>query len=92
MVLVGWFAPTDLWYLMIDYKQIAKEFGCCISIGKYGLKWLPKDPSGKAYKLFNIIPLDGWITSPKEIMEAFANDPDFKISYSKNDNKKGDSK
>lgn len=68
---------------MSDYKQLAKDFGCLFSIGKYGFQWLPKDPSGKAYKLFSIVPLDDWIANPHEIIEAIANDPAFSISYTK---------
>lgn len=50
-----------------DYKQLAKEFGCHFRIGKKGVKFLPKDPSGKPHRLFQIVPLDGWITDEKEV-------------------------
>lgn len=50
-----------------DYRKLAKEFGCHFRVNKYGIKFLPKDPSGKPYKLFQVIPLDGWITNPKEV-------------------------
>jgi len=73
---------------MSEYKKLAKKFGCLFSIGKYGFQWLPKDPSGKAYKLFQIVPLDGWITDPNEIIEAMANDPAFSISYNEPKEKK----
>lgn len=46
-------------YERTDYKNLAKEFGCHLRIGKYGIKFLPKDPGGKPYKLFSITPLDG---------------------------------
>lgn len=49
-----------------DYKQLAKEFGG-IKVGKYLIQFLPKDPNGKPYKLFQVVPLDGWITDPKEV-------------------------
>lgn len=49
-----------------DYAQLAKEFGL-IKIGKYGVKFLPRDPSGRIYKLVSITPLTGWITDPKEV-------------------------
>lgn len=50
-----------------DYKHLAKEFGCVARIGRYGIKLLPRDPGGKVYKLLSIIPLDGWVTDPKEV-------------------------
>jgi hypothetical protein len=49
-----------------DYKQLAKEFGL-IKIGKYGIKFLPRDPIGRVYKLMTVTPLTGWITEPKEV-------------------------
>lgn len=49
-----------------DYKALAKEFGV-LRIGKYGIDFLPRDPSGRIYKLFSVIPLTGWITDPKEV-------------------------
>lgn len=48
-----------------DYKQLAKEFGCHLRLGKYGVKFFP-DTLGR-FKLFSIYPLDGWITAPKEV-------------------------
>lgn len=86
-MLVGEYGEPDI---KLNCKQMARELGCCASIGRYGLKLFPKDPSGKTYKLFQIIPLDGWITDPKEIIESFANDQDFKISYRNNNVYKGD--
>jgi len=50
-----------------DYADLAKEFGCAFRIGKYGVKFLQRDPGGKIYKLVSIIPLNGWITDPKEV-------------------------
>lgn len=52
------------------YSALAREFGY-IRIGKYGVDFLPKDPNGKIYKLINIVPLDCWITDPKEIEHHF---------------------
>jgi hypothetical protein len=49
-----------------DYKQLAKEFGG-VRIGKRLIQFLPKDPTNKPYKLFQIVRLDGWITDPKEV-------------------------
>lgn len=49
-----------------DYKRLAKEFGG-LRIGKWLIQFLPRDPLGKPYKLFQIVPLDGWITDSKEV-------------------------
>ena len=54
-------------YERTDYSVLAKEFGCLFRIGKKGIKFFPKDPAGNIYKLFQIVPLDGWITDPKEV-------------------------
>ena len=50
-----------------QYKKLSKEFGCHFRIGRFGIQFLPKDPIGKAYKLFQVIPLDGWVLDPKEV-------------------------
>lgn len=50
-----------------DYRKVAKDFGIKWRIGKYGIRFLPKGPNGKIYKLVQITPLDGWITDPKEV-------------------------
>jgi len=50
-----------------DYANLAKEFGCKIKIGKYGIRFLSRNPSGKIYKLVQVIPLDGWYTDPKAV-------------------------
>lgn len=50
-----------------DYGNLAKEFGCKFRVGKYGIKFLAKDFNGKVYKLVQVIPLDGWISNPKEV-------------------------
>ncbi len=49
-----------------DYKQLAKEFGG-IRVGRHLIQFLKRDPSGRIYKLVEVIPLTGWITNPKEI-------------------------
>ena len=49
-----------------DYKVLAKEFGG-IRISKRLIQFLPIGPTGKPYKLFQIVRLDGWITNPKEV-------------------------
>lgn len=50
-----------------DYVELAKEFGCHIRIGKRGFKFLPTDPNGNIYKLVQVVPLDGWVSDPKEV-------------------------
>lgn len=54
-------------YERTDYSVLAREFGCLFRIGKHGLKLTARDPNGKIYRLFQIIPLDGWYTDPKAI-------------------------
>lgn len=49
------------------YAKLAKEFGCTFRMGKYGVKFFNRDPSGKVHKLIAIIPLTGWVTNPKEV-------------------------
>ena len=51
-----------------DYKQLAKEFKVLRISRKRAIRFFPKDPSGKVYKLAQIIPLDGWITDGKEVV------------------------
>lgn len=53
-------------YERTDYAELAREFGG-IRIGKKLVQFLPKGPSGKPYKLFQIIPLTGWYTDPKAV-------------------------
>lgn len=53
-----------------EYKQRAAEFGCQGRFGRFGVKFgFPKVPAEvfRSYKLVRIIPLDGWITKPKEV-------------------------
>lgn len=50
-----------------DYANLAKEFGCLFRIGKLGVKFFNRDPSGRIHKFVQVIRLDGWITDPKEV-------------------------
>lgn len=50
-----------------DYATLAKELGCHIRIGTYGIQFLPRNLGGKVYKLVNVVPLTGWITDAKEV-------------------------
>lgn len=50
-----------------DYAVLAKEFGCHLRVGRYGVVFLPRDPGGNIYRLVSVIPLWGWVTDPKEV-------------------------
>lgn len=67
-----------------NYDVVAKNLGIKHRIGKYGIsvgrKKYPYGMKGSWWPLIQITPLDGWVFDPKEIVEAFADDPDFKIS------------
>lgn len=63
-----------------DYKKIAKDFGIKFRIGRFGIKFFPRDPGGKIYKLVQITPLDGWITDKKEIIRAIRLDDNLGIA------------
>ncbi len=65
----------------MTYSETAKELGIRWRVGKYGIKFLQRDPNGKIYQLITIVPLDGWFFDPHEIIESFANDPNFSIIY-----------
>lgn len=68
-----------------DYKDTAKKLGIRYRVGKYGVEFGSSTPlpgmKKKWWKLVRITPLTGWIFDPHQITEAFANDPNFKISY-----------
>lgn len=49
------------------YRAVAKELGVRYLFGRWGLQLFPRDPGGNVYKLIQIVPLDGWITDPKEV-------------------------
>lgn len=52
---------------MSNYAKTAKKLGIKYRVGKYGVQFLPKDPSGRIYRLFQIVQLDNWVTDPKEV-------------------------
>jgi len=69
-------------------RQIAKEFGCIARIGGWGIKspmvrikcYLMR-LSGQSYPRPSIIiPLDGWVTDPNEIIKAIRLDDELGIS------------
>lgn len=50
-----------------DYAEVAKKLGVRHLFGRWGIQFMLRDPSGKIYKLFHFLPLDGWVTDPKEV-------------------------
>ena len=54
-------------YERTDYANLAKEFGCFMRIGEYGIKLTSRDPYGKIIRLFQVIPLKGWYTDPRAV-------------------------
>lgn len=50
-----------------NYREIARKLNVHYLFGRWGLQLLPKDPGGKIYRLFTIVPLDGWVTDSKEV-------------------------
>lgn len=71
-----------------NYSKISKEFGCLFHVNRFGIKLFPKDPLGNIYKLFQIIPLDGWITDKHEIIQAMLDDPLFEVKINQNGDKR----
>lgn len=65
-------------YERTDYAALAKEFGCHLRFGKRGVKFFPRDPDGNIYKLFQVTPLDGWITDPK-ILEHIVKENGYEL-------------
>lgn len=61
-----------------DYREIAEHLGVKYLFGRWGIAFLSKDPDGNIYKLVSFIPLDGWITDPKEIYKEMKK-RDFKL-------------
>lgn len=49
------------------YKAVAKKLGVKYLFGRWGVIILPKRPDGFPYKLVEFVPLDNWITDPKEL-------------------------
>lgn len=65
----------------ITYKETAKSLGVRHLFGRWGISFYSTLPGEGKYWHFKLVPLDGWTFDPKEITEAFANDPDFSIKY-----------
>lgn len=67
-----------------SYKETAKQLGIKYRIWRYGLAHDHRSPMSNR-KYFHIVRLDGWSFDPQEIVEAFANDPEFSIKYGETD-------
>lgn len=65
---------------MIDYKAVAEKLGVAYLFGRWGFEWLPRDPAGKPYKLFQLVPLDGWTFDKDEIVQALFDDPTLEVA------------
>jgi hypothetical protein len=64
---------------MSEYSVTAKKLGIKLRFWKYGLQFMPRDPSGHVGKLIQVVPLDGWSFDSKDITESFRNDPKLGI-------------
>ena len=49
------------------YRQVAKELGIKYLFGRWGISFGSKFPEGNRTWRIRLIPLDGWITNPKEV-------------------------
>lgn len=67
----------------MTYKQTAKELGVRWRVWKYGIRFgRPQSPAGPyGFWGVRLVCLDGWSFDSHEIIESFANDPVFSISY-----------
>lgn len=50
-------------------KEMAKYLNFKYRIWKYGIYILPRDPSGRIYKLIAFVPLRGWVSGREMIEE-----------------------
>ena len=62
-----------------NYREVAAKLGVKYLFGRWGLLWFPRLPEGHIQNLVRIVPLDGWITDPKEIESAVGLDDDFTV-------------
>jgi hypothetical protein len=49
------------------YKQVAQSMGIKHLFGRWGISFYSKMPEGNRRWRIRFIPLDGWITDPKEV-------------------------
>jgi hypothetical protein len=63
----------------MTYREQARALNVKYLFGRWGYKFLPKNPDGRIYKLISFIPLDGWTSDPDEILQAMFDDPDFEV-------------
>jgi hypothetical protein len=50
-----------------SYKKVAKELGVRHLFGRWGVSFHSQMPEGHKVWRVRFIPLDGWITDPKEV-------------------------
>lgn len=73
---------------MSNYAEKSKEFGCLFRIGKWGVNspkvligyYIMRMSGRSDYpKPMLIVPLDGWLDTPPDILQAMMDDPDMDI-------------
>lgn len=52
------------------YKEVAKSLGVKHLFGRWGLNLYWQAPDGPKHLSIKLIPLDGWITDPKEVYKV----------------------
>ena len=65
---------------MSDYKETAKALGVRHLFGRWGISFKAGLPDGRNRLRIKFIPLDGWITDPKEIENAIRLDDDWVVT------------
>lgn len=56
---------------MSKYRKVAKELNVHYLFGRWGFTLSSSLPGGEKRYLPRLIPLDGWITDPKEVERHF---------------------
>lgn len=64
-----------------EYRKVAKELNVHYLFGRWGFTLASSLPGGGKSFGLKLVPLDGWSFDPHEIIESFANDPEFSIKY-----------
>lgn len=52
----------------VDYRKVAESLGIRYLFGRWGISFYSKLPEGHKMWRIRLIPLDGWITDPKEVV------------------------
>lgn len=61
-----------------NYKKVANSLGVKHLFGRWGISFGPKFPEGQRSLRIRFIPLDGWITDPKEVFKVMK-ERDFEL-------------